>query len=53
MVSAWYMDDSHDDPRLEHQLDPPVPVDLKHVYESTGVLYWKVHLLRLNSVKII
>ena len=43
MVSAWYMDDSDADPRLEHQLDPPQTVDLGEVYPLTGVLYWKVN----------
>lgn len=40
------MDDSDADQRLEHQMDPPQPVDMKVVKELTGVLYWKVTTVR-------
>jgi len=43
MVRAWYMDDSEADQRLEHQMDPPQPVDIDTVTKLTGVLYWKVN----------
>lgn len=39
MVQAWYMDDSVDDQRLSHQLDPPQFVSLDTLKEL-GVLYW-------------
>lgn len=42
MVSAWYMDESDEDQRLEHQTDPPRPIDMKDIVSLTGVLYWKV-----------
>lgn len=42
MVSAWYMDNSDEDQRLEHQRNPPQPISLEEVQKSTGVLYWKV-----------
>ena len=43
MVSAWYMDDSDEDQRLDHQKNPPQPVDMKDVITLTGVLHWKVY----------
>lgn len=43
MVRAWFMDnDTTTDQRKEHQLDPPQFVDLKTLYEKTGVEYFKV-----------
>jgi hypothetical protein len=43
MVSAWYMDDSDEDQRLDHHKNPPQPVDMKDVVNLTGVLHWKVN----------
>ena len=45
MVSAWYMDDSDEDQRLEHQKNPPQPIDMKDLANLTGVLYWKVLII--------
>lgn len=42
MVSAWYMDESDTDQRLDHQRDPPQPVDLEQLQKLTGVLYWHI-----------
>lgn len=42
MVRAWYMDDSPEDQRLEHHLDPPQFVTLEDLAKITGVTYWKV-----------
>ena len=42
MVSAWYMDDSNADQRLDHQKEPAEPLDIEQVTALTGVLYWKV-----------
>lgn len=42
MVRAWYMDDSPEDQRLEHQLDPPQSVSLEELAKNTGVAHWKV-----------
>lgn len=42
MVRAWYMDDSPDDQRLEHQLNPPQSVSLEDLAKNTGVMYYKV-----------
>lgn len=51
MVSAWYMDDSDEDQRLEHQKNPPQPVDMKDLVHLTGVLHWKVrHFYRTISI---
>lgn len=41
MVQAWYMDESADDPRLPHRLEPARPVSLEQL-RRLGVLYWKV-----------
>ncbi|XP_050688307.1 acireductone dioxygenase-like [Eriocheir sinensis] len=42
MVRAWYMDDSSEDQRLEHHLDPPQFVTLEDLANITGVTYWKL-----------
>ncbi|XP_063848483.1 acireductone dioxygenase-like isoform X2 [Scylla paramamosain] len=42
MVRAWYMDDSLDDQRLEHQLSPPQSVSLEDLAKNTGVMYYKL-----------
>ncbi|XP_045111825.1 1,2-dihydroxy-3-keto-5-methylthiopentene dioxygenase-like [Portunus trituberculatus] len=42
MVRAWYMDDSSDDQRLEHQLTPPKSVSLEELAKNTGVIYYKL-----------
>jgi hypothetical protein len=57
MVRAWYMDnDTTSDQRSEHQLDPPQFLDLKTLYERTGVEYFKVFLelifRELESLKL-
>ncbi len=52
MVAAWYMDDLMDDPRLDHQLDPPRPIEMDQLFKRTGVLYWKVNLCTACSVHI-
>lgn len=44
MVRAWYMDDSNDDQRLEHNLNPPKFLDLETLNYDTGVEYFKVSL---------
>ncbi|XP_072041958.1 acireductone dioxygenase-like [Amphiura filiformis] len=41
MPRAWMMDTLDADQRLEHQCDPPEPVDLEYLKEH-GVLYWKL-----------
>ncbi|CAI5484471.1 unnamed protein product [Closterium sp. Yama58-4] len=38
---AWYMDDSNDDQRLPHRLDPNQPCSLETLSEL-GILYWKL-----------
>lgn len=47
MVSAWFMDDSDSDQRLEHHKSPPEFLDLEQLRRRTGVLYWKVSLVTL------
>lgn len=44
MVSAWLMDDSQDDQRLDHQRSPPEPIDLNQLEQLTGVLYWNINV---------
>ncbi|XP_040848702.1 1,2-dihydroxy-3-keto-5-methylthiopentene dioxygenase [Ochotona curzoniae] len=41
MVQAWYMDDSPDDPRQPHRLEPSSPVGLEQL-RQLGMLYWKL-----------
>ena len=40
MVSAWFMDDSNDDQRLDHHQNPPAFVDLDTLKDLTGISYW-------------
>eukprot|EP00798_Chlamydomonas_sp_ICE-L_P022316 gene22316-29389_t len=40
-IQAWYMDDSTDDQRLPHKLEPDQPAPLD-VLKKLGVLYWRV-----------
>ncbi|XP_064653144.1 acireductone dioxygenase-like [Lineus longissimus] len=42
MTEAWYMDDSLEDQRLPHRLDPPQPVSYDGL-KKIGVLYWKLN----------
>lgn len=39
MVDAWFMDDSEDDQRLTHQLDPPKHVSIEEL-QRLGVSYF-------------
>ncbi|NP_001272766.1 acireductone dioxygenase [Oryctolagus cuniculus] len=41
MVQAWYMDETADDPRLPHRLQPSRTVGLEQL-RQLGVLYWKL-----------
>lgn len=41
MVSAWYMDESKDDPRLPHHRTPPTFVSIDSL-RDIGVEYFKV-----------
>ena len=43
MVSAWFMDDSDEDQRLEHKKDPNVPVSMEQL-KDIGVLYYNVSI---------
>jgi ARD/ARD' family len=46
MVRVWFMDDdTTSDQRLEHQRDPPEFIDVKQLFELTGVEYFKVNYL--------
>jgi len=42
MAQAWYMNDSETDQRLEHQMEPPNPVDIATLTKMTGVLHFQV-----------
>lgn len=41
LIEAWFMDDSDEDHRMPHKLNPNEPVSLKEL-ENIGVFYWKV-----------
>ncbi|XP_036397873.1 1,2-dihydroxy-3-keto-5-methylthiopentene dioxygenase [Megalops cyprinoides] len=41
-MEAWYMDDSNEDQRLPHKLDPNVPVTLEEL-QKIGVFHWKLN----------
>lgn len=49
MVKAWYMDDSVEDQRLPHHLNPPKYVDLSELHKRTGVEYFKVSFFKFFS----
>lgn len=40
-MDAWYMDNSDEDQRLPHKLDPNQPVSLEEL-QKIGVFYWRV-----------
>lgn len=43
MVQVWFMDDDVEgDQRLEHKRSPPAYMELKDLYNKTGVEYFKV-----------
>jgi len=42
MVKAWLMNDSEEDQRLEHHLEPPQFLDMEQIHKRSGVLYWKL-----------
>lgn len=48
MVRAWYMDDDPTDQRKEHQRVPPEFIELKTLYELSGVEYFQVVISRIN-----
>uniref|UniRef100_T1ITN9 Acireductone dioxygenase n=1 Tax=Strigamia maritima TaxID=126957 RepID=T1ITN9_STRMM len=52
MVKAWYMDDSEDDQRAEHHLNPPKYVTLDELKKLSGVLYWQIDVDRLDEGKL-
>ncbi|XP_073682827.1 acireductone dioxygenase [Garra rufa] len=41
-IEAWYMDESIEDQKLPHRLNPNQPVSLKQL-EQIGVYYWKLN----------
>lgn len=51
-LEAWYMDDSDEDQRKPHRLNPNQPVSLDQL-KKLGVFYWKVntHILQLSLSK--
>lgn len=40
-IEAWYMDESEEEQKLPHRLNPNQTVSLK-LLEEIGVYYWKV-----------
>ncbi|CAB1330732.1 unnamed protein product, partial [Coregonus sp. 'balchen'] len=46
LIEAWFMDDSDEDQRMPHKLNPNEPVSLEEL-EKLGVFYWKTdHALK-------
>uniref|UniRef100_A0A8C9RCS5 Acireductone dioxygenase n=1 Tax=Scleropages formosus TaxID=113540 RepID=A0A8C9RCS5_SCLFO len=41
-ISSWYMDQSEEDQRLPHKLEPNEPVSLEEL-QKLGVFYWKLN----------
>ncbi|KAL6477506.1 hypothetical protein MHYP_G00133410 [Metynnis hypsauchen] len=41
-IEAWYMDESAEDQRLPHRLEPNKPVSLEDL-QRIGVFYWKLN----------
>ncbi|XP_062379028.1 acireductone dioxygenase [Sardina pilchardus] len=41
-MDAWFMDDSDEDQRLPHKLDPNQPVSLEEL-QKIGVFYWRLN----------
>ncbi|KAI2654742.1 1,2-dihydroxy-3-keto-5-methylthiopentene dioxygenase [Labeo rohita] len=41
-IEAWYMDESSEDQKLPHRLNPNQPVTLQQL-EQIGVYYWKLN----------
>ncbi|KAL7872953.1 hypothetical protein AOLI_G00120240 [Acnodon oligacanthus] len=41
-IDAWYMDESAEDQRLPHRLEPNKPVSLEDL-QKIGVFYWKLN----------
>lgn len=53
MVQVWFMDDDVvGDQRLEHKRSPPTYMELKELYNKTGVEYFKV-IATLTKVELI
>ncbi|GFQ84665.1 uncharacterized protein TNCT_411341 [Trichonephila clavata] len=42
MPEAWYMDDSSENPRSEHHLNPPQFVPIEKLYDLSKVEYWRM-----------
>jgi len=49
MPQAWYMDNSPDDPKSEHHLNPPQIIDIDKLYSLTGVEHWRVDVDNLKN----
>lgn len=53
MVQVWFMDDDVvGDQRLEHKRSPPIYMELRELYNKTGVEYFKV-IATLTKVELI
>ncbi|KFM74644.1 1,2-dihydroxy-3-keto-5-methylthiopentene dioxygenase, partial [Stegodyphus mimosarum] len=49
MPEAWFMDNSSDDPRSEHHLNPPEFLTLEDLKTLSGVEYWKIDVDNLEQ----
>ncbi|GIY57611.1 1,2-dihydroxy-3-keto-5-methylthiopentene dioxygenase [Caerostris darwini] len=51
MPEAWYMNDSFEDPKKEHHLDPPEYVPIEKLYDLSRVEYWRIDVDNLEKEK--
>ncbi|KAF8785807.1 acireductone dioxygenase-like [Argiope bruennichi] len=49
MPEAWYMDESSEDPRTEHHLNPPQFIPIENLYDLSGVEYWRIDVDNLDK----
>ena len=53
MSRAWYMDDSMEDQRQEHQQNPPKLIPLEDLKAASGVLSFKVMIIIQSMLLIL
>ncbi|GFY51693.1 1,2-dihydroxy-3-keto-5-methylthiopentene dioxygenase [Trichonephila inaurata madagascariensis] len=49
MPEAWYMDDSSENPRSEHHLNPPQFVPIEKLHDLSKVEYWRIDVDNLDE----
>ncbi|KAG8186941.1 hypothetical protein JTE90_028240 [Oedothorax gibbosus] len=51
MVQAWYMNDSSENPQLEHHLNPPQFIPIEKLFPLSRVEHWKIDVDDLENEK--